>query len=157
MRDTITVGVVGGILGTIGMHITNMILSYLGIVKITSLQITATLFLNWEQANTTFGILIGLINHLFIGAIIGVIIAFVLKYFGKDYYLLKGLGITGLGYLIGMGFIIPLIGAVPQMRNDTLTLTGHIFSYTVFGLIASYFIAKYAKFRVIKNITLKRR
>jgi len=154
MHDTITIGVVGGLIGTIGMHLINLILKYLGIVKITSIQITATLFLNWNQANTIYGTIIGLINHLFIGSIIGVIIAFVFKYFGKDYYLIKGLGITGLGYLVGMGFVIPLIGAVPQIRSDTLTLLGHIISYTVFGIISSYVIAHYSRFgvkRLVRN------
>lgn len=148
MRDTITLGVIGGLIGTLGMHITNMALQFLGIVKITSLQVTAALFLNWSEVNTMYGSIIGWVNHLFIGAVVGIIISFMLKYYGKDYYLLKGLGVTGLGYLVGMGFVIPLIRAVPQMRNDPLTLIGHMVSYTVFGLIASYIIANYSRFRV---------
>ncbi|MBU7007369.1 hypothetical protein [Phosphitispora fastidiosa] len=141
-------GVIGGLLGTVGMHITNMALQFFGIVKITSLQVTAALFLNWSQVNTMYGSIIGWVNHLFIGAVVGIIISLVFKYFGKDYYLLKGLGVTGLGYLVGMGFVIPLIRAVPQMRTDPLTLIGHMISYTVFGLIASYTIANYSRHRI---------
>ncbi len=148
MRDTITLGVIGGLIGTLGMHITNIALQFLGIVKITSLQVTAALFLNWSEVNTMYGSIIGWVNHLFIGAVVGIIISFMLKYYGKDYYLIKGLGVTGLGYLVGMGFVIPLIRAVPQMRTDPLTLIGHMVSYTVFGLIASYIIANYSRFRV---------
>jgi len=148
MRDTITIGTIAGFIGTVGMHATNVILKYLGIVKITTLQMASNLFLNWEQANTLQGAIIGGINHFFIGTIVGVTIAFTLRYFGKDYYLLKGLGITGIGYLIGMGFIAPLINIVPQVRADSLTLLGHIAAFTVYGLVTPTIIAYYSDFTV---------
>ncbi len=118
MRDTITIGAIAGIIGTIGMHITNMFLKSLGLVKITTLQIASSLFLDWDKTNTTYGIIVGYINHFFIGSIVGVTIAFVFKYTGKDYFLIKGLGITGIFYLVSMGFMIPLLKIIPQIRNS---------------------------------------
>lgn len=44
MRDIITIGSIAGVIGTVGMHITNMILKSIGLVKITTLQIASSLF-----------------------------------------------------------------------------------------------------------------
>ncbi len=148
MRDTITIGTIAGFIGTVAMHATNVILKYFGVVKTTTLQMASNLFLNWEQANTLYGTIVGGINHFFIGTLVGVTIAFTLRYFGKDYYLLKGLGITGIGYLIGMGFIAPLINIVPQVRTDPLTLLGHIAAFTVFGIVTPTIIAYYSDFKI---------
>ena len=145
MRDTITIGTIAGLIGTIGMHITNSILKSFGIVKITTLQIASSLFLNWDQIDTIYGQLVGYINHFFIGAIVGVVIAFVYKFTGKDFFLVKGLGITGLSYLAALGFITPLLKSVPQIRNDPSSLFGHIIAYIVFALIASFIIYRYSK------------
>lgn len=119
LRDTMTIGTIGGLVGTLAMHITNYVLMSFGLVKITTLQIASALFMDWEQVNTTYGVIVGAINHFFIGAIAGVIIAIVLKYFGKDYYLLKGLGVLGVMYLFAMGFILPLNDIALQIRSDT--------------------------------------
>ncbi len=147
MRDTMTIGTIGGLIGTLFMHITNYILQSFGMIKITTLQIAAALFMDWEQVNTTYGVIIGTINHFFIGAIAGVIIAIVLRYFGKDYYLLKGLGVLGVMYLAAMGFILPLNDIATQIRSDTGSLLGHIISYTISGIITTIIIYRYSEFK----------
>lgn len=75
----------------------------------------------------------------------GVAIGYIYKLTGKDYYLVKGLGVTGVSYLASMGFIVPLTKSAPQMRNSPSSLVGHIIAYTVFALITSLVIERYLK------------
>lgn len=151
MKDTLTIGTIAGISGTIVMHLSSMLFMSLGLAKITSLQASAAIFLNWSEVNTTVGFIIGAIVHLMIGAAGGVLLAYFIKSSGKDYYWLKGLALAGFMLLVGMGLIESALKIVPQLRNDSITTLAHIISYIIYGLVSSYVIAKYGKFTVIKE------
>ena len=151
MKDTFTIGTIAGILGTIIMHLFSMILTALGLEKISDLQASAAIFLDWSQVNTTVGFIVGAIVHLMIGASGGVLLAYFIKSSGKDYYWLKGLALAGFMLLIGMGLIQGVLEIVPQLKSDSLTTLAHIFNYVIYGLVSSYVIAKYGKFNIIKE------
>lgn len=146
MKDTLTIGAIAGTAGTIVMHLLSLLFESVGLVKINSLQVSAAIFLDWSQVNTPVGFIVGAIVHLMIGSAGGVLLAFFMRYAGKDYYPLKGLGLAGLMLLVGMGLIIPVIGIVPQMKKESLTVLFHIISFMVYGLVVSYIIARYGKF-----------
>lgn len=151
MKDTLTIGTIAGISGTIVMHLLSMVWKSLGIIKITTLQVSAAILLSWSQVNTIYGYLVGIIVHLVIGAAGGVLLAYLLKLSGKDYYWLKGLALAGFMLLIGMGLIVRLLKIAPQMKNDGLTTLMHTLNYVVYGLLSSYIIAKYGKFSISTN------
>ena len=73
-------------------------------------------------------------------------LAYIIKFSGKDYYWLKGLALAGLMSIFGMGFIVRLLEIVPQMKNDSLTTLLHILNFVIYGLLSSYIIAKYARY-----------
>jgi hypothetical protein len=146
MKDTLTIGTIAGIAGTIVLHLTSLLWESLGLVKINSLQISAAIFLDWSQVNTTVGFIVGAIVHLMIGASGGVLLAYFMRYAGKDYYPIKGLALAGFMLLGGMGLIIPIIGIVPQMKKDGLTVLFHTIDFMAYGLVVSYIIARYGKF-----------
>lgn len=151
MRDTLTIGTIAGITGTVSMHILSMIEKLFGIVDLTTLQVSAALFLEWDQINTPAGLFVGVIAHLIVGSAGGVLLAYLIKISGKDYYWLKGLALAGFMLLLGMGFVIRVMDIVPQIRNNSMTALLHIINYSVYGLLASYVIAKYGKFKNIKR------
>lgn len=146
LRDTLTIGTIAGVLGTLVMHLLSMLWKSLGLIKITTLQVSATIFLSWDQVNTPIGYIVGAVSHLMIGAAGGVILAYFIRFSGKDYYWLKGLALAGFMALAGMGFIVRILKIAPQMGNDALTNLLHIISYMIYGLVSSYIIAKYSNF-----------
>lgn len=150
MRDTLTIGSIAGALGTFVMHIFSILFEKLGLIKITTLQISSAIFLDWSQVNTTMGIVVGAIVHFIIGAAGGVLLAYFIRFSGKDYYLVKGLALAGLMLLVGMGLIMPVIRIVPQIKNEVSTVLFHIVTFFAYGLFTSYIIARYGKFP-IKN------
>ena len=146
LRDTLTIGTIAGVLGTLVMHLLSMLWKSLGLVKITTLQVSATIFLSWDQVNTPIGYIVGAASHLMIGAAGGVILAYFIRFSGKDYYWLKGIALAGFMSLAGMGFVVRILKIAPQMGNDSLTTLLHIISYMVYGVVSSYIIAKYSSF-----------
>lgn len=146
MKDTLTIGTIAGIAGTIVLHLLSLVFEAFGLVKINTLQVSAAIFLAWSQVNTTVGFIVGAIVHLMIGATGGVLLAYFMRYSGKDYYPVKGLALAGFMLLGGMGLIIPVIGIVPQMRQDSLTVLFHTITFIAYGLSVSYIIARYADF-----------
>ncbi|ATW26381.1 DUF6789 family protein [Candidatus Formimonas warabiya] len=146
MKDTLTIGTIAGIIGTIVMHLLSMLWKSLGLIKITSLQVAASLFLSWNQVTTPIGYMVGVLSHIMIGAAGGVLLAYFIRFSGKDYYWLKGLALAGFMLLAGMGFVVRILKIAPQMGNDSLTALLHILNYMVYGLVCSYIIARYSKF-----------
>ncbi|PKM79589.1 MAG: hypothetical protein CVU89_17375 [Firmicutes bacterium HGW-Firmicutes-14] len=86
MNDTLTIGTIAGILSTIAMHLLSMLWKSFGLIKITSLQTSAAIFLSWNQVNTTAGYIVGIISHLMIGTAGAVLLAYFIRFSGKDYY-----------------------------------------------------------------------
>ena len=146
MKDTLTISTIAGIISTVVMHLLSMIWKAFGLIKVTSLQTSAAIFLSWNQVNTTTGYIVGVISHLIIGVAGAVLLAYFIKFSGKDYYWLKGLALAGLMSIFGMGFIVRLLEIVPQMKNDSLTTLLHILNFVIYGLLSSYIIAKYARY-----------
>jgi len=79
MRDTLTIGTIAGVLGTVVMHISSMIFEKLGLIKMTTLQVSSAIFLDWSQVNTPMGIVIGAVVHFIIGAGRGVLLLGILR------------------------------------------------------------------------------
>jgi len=143
LKDTLTIGTIAGVLGTLVMHLLSMLWKFLGLIKITTLQVSAAIFLNWGQVNTPIGYIVGGASHLMIGAAGGVILAYFIRFSGRDYFWLKGLALAGFMLLAGMGFVVRILKIAPQMSNDSLTSLLHIISY-MYGVVSSYIIARYS-------------
>ncbi|MBS4022865.1 MAG: hypothetical protein KGZ79_10685 [Dethiobacter sp.] len=78
------------------------------------------------------------------------LLAYFIRFAGKDYYWLKGLALGGFMVLAGMGFVVDLMNLVPEMRESSVTVLFHIITFFVYGLTASYIIAKYGEFEVVR-------
>ncbi len=146
MGDTLTLGTIAGTLGTGAMHILSVLFLKLNLIRITTLQVSSAIFIDWSQVNTPLGIIIGIIVHIIIGAAGGVLLAYFIRFSGKDFYYIKGLALAGFMLLVGMGLIIPVIGIVPQLKQEVATVFFHILYYLVYGLVTSYIIARYGIF-----------
>lgn len=142
MKDTFTIGAVAGIIATIAMHLASMIFEAIGLAKMSSLEISARLLLNPAEMDTIMSWTVGALVHLMLGAAGGVALAYFIRFSGKDYYWLKGLGLGGLMLIVGMGLILSIMG-ITELRGEVGTTLAHIIDFSIYGLITSYIIARY--------------
>jgi hypothetical protein len=115
------------------------------------LEISAAFFLDESQIATTMGTIVGALAFLFTGAAGGVLLAYLIKYSGKDFFWLKGLALGGLMVLGVMGFTIGLLDVAPQMHKDATTMLFHIIESLAYGLVTSYIIYRYGRFRLTES------
>lgn len=148
MKDALTIGAIAGTIGILIIQGISMVLAWLGIIEMTILDVAALLFLNEAQANTAAGMMVGFITHLLTGATGGVILAYIIKFTGDDYYWVKGLALGGIMNLGFMGFAVTLLGIAPEMRTDAVTMLVHIIEQFIFGLISAYIIVKFGRFEI---------
>lgn len=146
-QDTLAIGTLAGIAGTLIMHGFSILWKYLGLAKVTTMQVSGAILVAPDQLNTPVGLIISIIVHLMVGSAGGVLLAYYMKYTGKDLYWLKGLALSGFMLLAGMGFIVHVMQIMPQMHRDTLTVFFHIINYLIYGEVVAFVIARYGELR----------
>jgi hypothetical protein len=92
IRDTITTGSIAGIIATLVFLSVNYIFKLLGYHFTSTWEATAGIFLSNNLVHTPLGYIIGFVGQFVIGASGGISLAYILKFTGYDYYILKGLG-----------------------------------------------------------------
>ncbi|MFA7468527.1 MAG: hypothetical protein WCY82_09710, partial [Desulfotomaculaceae bacterium] len=94
-EDTFVTGAVAGILGTIVLHILSLIWMNLGLIGITTMQVSGEIFLDPGQINTMAGFWVSIFVHFLVGSAGGVLLAYFMKFAGYDFYWIKGLALAG--------------------------------------------------------------
>lgn len=144
-QDTIANGVFSGIIATAITTLLSWIALQSGI-SFTSLWIFAgAIVLNDAALHTPLGILLGMVTHLMLGGIFGVITAFTLRLTGKDYYLIKGIGVGTFFFIGARGIIQVLTNIAPWMRDEIMSTIITLINLLGTGIISSYLIAKRTK------------
>jgi hypothetical protein len=148
IRDTITIGFIAGTLATLVMTTYYWLLRLLGFKFITTWETAAHIFLNGNLLKTPIGILTGFLAQFVLGALFGIIVAYTLRFTGKDYYLLKGVGVGAVIWLGSVGFFMRFLHIALHGRGQPLTNLLTIIDFIVIGIISSTIIARYGKFKV---------
>jgi hypothetical protein len=148
MRDTIAIGSIAGLIATIVMTLFNLLIRLLGFTFITTWETASNIFLNPHLIHTPTGYFIGLLAQFILGAIFGTVVAYTLRLTGKDYYILKGIGVGAVVWLVSIGFFMHLLHIEIQGRNDPLSNIMAILEFNMLGIITPIIIAKYARFKI---------
>jgi hypothetical protein len=148
MRDTITIGTIAGLTGTAIMALFNLFVRLLGFTFITTWETAANIFLNPHIIHTPTGYFVGLLAQFILGSIFGMIVAYTLRFTGKDFYILKGIGVGAVVWLASIGFFMRLLHIEIQGRNEPLSNIMAVIEFNMMGIISSMIIAKYAKFKI---------
>ncbi len=148
MRDTLTIGTIAGIIASAVMACFTLIVRLLGFKFIATWETAAHIFLNWDLIHTPTGYIIGLLGQLILGAFFGVTVAYTLRLTGKDYYILKGIGVGALIWMGSIGFFMKLLHIAIQGRGDPVSNLLAIIQFHIMGVISAIIIKKYAKFGV---------
>ncbi len=150
MRDTITIGSIAGCIASVIMTVIILIVRGLGFQFITTWETAAAIFLNMGLIHTPVGYFIGFLGQFILGASFGVAVAFALRFTGKDYYILKGIGVGAMYWIGTVGFFMHLLHIQLQGRGDPLSNIMAVLEFNVLGIIDSFIIARYGDFRKVK-------
>ena len=134
MKDSITIGLLGGFIGAIFMDISNLLIFKAGKTETLYGYIAGGLFVAPFRTKQRKNFILGEITHLGIGSIWGIPLTYILKKTGKDHHLIKGtfISILSLGSLIGG----QKFGVLKKFRL-TKTFYSAIWNHIVYGLVSA--------------------
>jgi len=146
MRDTITVGTLAGVVAVIVYEIVDwLITGSFGADYTASWEAGAHIYLRVDYIHTPFGYITGITNSLVMSCAIGVLTAIVLRITGKDYYLIKGIGVSLMWRLGTFGILAPIAGVAPHINSEPYSQFIFYINFIIIVVVTSYIIAKYMK------------
>ncbi len=146
MRDTITIGTIGGSVSTVIFLVADWAIdAILGIKYTSSIEGTSSIYLNPDYIHTVAGYILGTVNTFLLGSTVGVLVAITLRIFGKDYYLLKGIGVALMWKMGTFGILAPIANITPNIKNEPQTMLLAMLNFFIMGIISSFIVKKYMK------------
>ncbi|MHB8126465.1 MAG: hypothetical protein ACYDEJ_12660 [Desulfitobacteriaceae bacterium] len=136
IKDTLLLGSMGGLLGTIAMTLSNLILFRLRKTEILYGHIAGSLLMRPFKTNKGSNFILGQLMHFFTGSGVGLLMVTIFKKFGTDHSLFKGsaMGIFSWHALYTIGQRLDIYSARPH-----LTKTGYsaLWNNLLYGLVTS--------------------
>ncbi len=139
IKDSVALGVVGGLLGTVAMVLSNFLIYKAGKTEILYGHIAGSIFMRSLRTKQRKNFILGQIFHLANGCCVGLLMVQVFKRFGTDLALLKGslLGMFTWQALYTVGQKLGIYSAKPH-----LTKTGYsaLWNNFLYGTVTAYSI-----------------
>ncbi|QHA00893.1 hypothetical protein [Dehalobacter restrictus] len=147
-EDTIIIGLLGGLIGTIAMDVSNLLIFKAGKTETLYGHIAGGLFVAPYRTKRRENFILGQLAHLGIGSLWGIPLVYTFKKTGKDHYLIKGavISMLSLGTLIGG----QKVGFLKKFRL-TRTYYSAIWNHLLHGLVSSQTIVMLANPTMIKK------
>jgi hypothetical protein len=143
VQDSVVISVLGGLIGTIPMDISNYLLWKKGKTENLYGHVAGSMLMNKMRTNRTKNFLLGQFWHYASGAGFGFPAYYLLRKTGKDHLLLKGasVGLFTWGLLYNVGMRMGLYRAIPRLTKTKYAALWHNFLY---GVTTVFTIAKIA-------------
>jgi len=144
VKDNITLGTIVGLAGTIPQILISLIAYKMGYAQYFSFQLSAGIILAKPLAGEPLGLLMGGFIWELTGAVLGIIILFLLIKTGTDFWWLKGILIsTFFMYTVIYGFAFD-IGSANVLPEDIGTNLTEMAGNILFGLTGAFLAARWA-------------
>lgn len=136
MKDSIPIGILGGLMGTIAMDLSNILFKKTGLSEKTYADYAGSVLLSpfrlFQRGNFLFGQLL----HFITGSVLGIPMFNILKKTGKDNYLFKGTvyGTFTWGVLYTLG---QRLGVVRSRTYRTRTHITTLIDNLVYGFVST--------------------
>ena len=85
------IGTMAGMIASVIKSCSNLAFYHFGLVKVTYLQMAASVFVSPRQVNTPFSVAIGVAADLILGGMLGMTILLIFRFFGRDLWWYKGI------------------------------------------------------------------
>ncbi|ODA38911.1 hypothetical protein DSBG_4310 [Desulfosporosinus sp. BG] len=143
IKDSILVGIIGGLIGVTCMDISNIILYRNRRTEALYGYLAGSMIMKPAKLKKGKNFLIGQLFHMTVGSVLGVGMIEILKRFGKDHHIIKGvfLSVTTWGFLYNFGQKMGF-----YRMNPRLTQSGYaaIWHHLIYGLATSQAIVTLA-------------
>lgn len=149
LQDTLVIGMLGGLLGTIAMEFTNTLIYKAKKTEVKYPQITGQFFFSPKRVNRKENYILGEMLHFGVGIFFGLPIMVFLKVTGKDHHLMKGLlgGMCTWGVLYAGGQKLKLFKRPIKSKTHYSAL----FNNSIFGLAAAQAMVTLADPRIFAS------
>ena len=140
--DPIICGGFAGILGTIAKEIIDLVDFSIGWSKILYWHLAASVFVLPRDVNKFGALIIGALGDMITGAFFGIVLLYLIKFTGKNYYYLKGLGLGWIVWLTLFGVFVDfhIVRITPTDIGTSLCAFGE---HSVYGLVVAWSIVKF--------------
>jgi hypothetical protein len=140
--DKPLIAVLAGSIAAIIKAIISIIGKYYGYAIWDLIQISSAI-LTHNQVKGFGGFILGWIVTLVMGSLIGVVIYYSLYFLGRDYIILKSIGISIVFWFIDILTAIPL-GIPKQVHTSYMHFLVYLLSAIIFGIVYGYILNKIA-------------
>ncbi|MHB8126426.1 MAG: hypothetical protein ACYDEJ_12465 [Desulfitobacteriaceae bacterium] len=149
MQDSVITGLLGGLIGTVVMDISNFLIFKIGKTEALYGHVSGQMFVSPFRTNQRKNFILGQILHLSMGSFFGIPLFYLLKKTGKDYYAIKGL--VASGFMWGIFYAgSQKIGLFKKPRF-TKTHYSAIWNNLIYGITSAYAIVSLADPITIKH------
>ncbi|AFM40356.1 hypothetical protein Desaci_1330 [Desulfosporosinus acidiphilus SJ4] len=152
LQDSISIGLLSGLIGTIFMDSSNLLIFKAGKSETLYGYIAGALFVPPYRTKQKKNFILGELAHFGIGSIWGIPLFYILKKTGKDHHLVKGIFIS----MLSLGTLIGGIkfGILKKFRF-TKTYYSALWNHLVYGLVSSQVMVLLADPLVFNNSNFK--
>lgn len=140
MKDRLTPGAIAGIIGAIIQIIYGRTVVWSGLSSYAFTDFGEILILGTDRKGL-LPFFIGSITHIVLGAMMGIVLSYVIKYTSSRFYLFKGIGVGLAIYVFafasGVYFKMPIISKAPISFALTVLIGS-----ALYGLVTAYALKK---------------
>lgn len=142
IKDSVTVGLAGGVTGTVAMDVVNVLMKMLGISEALYGHLAGSMLVStWRTRTSRKTFALGQIFHMATGSLLGLPLVWLFKKTGKDHHLLKGAatGFFSWGILHDIGIRVGIFRLKPRTVNSyySALLQNMVFGMTTAQTIVS--------------------
>lgn len=143
-KEHLLLWVIAGIIGVIIRDIYSFLAKQVGFATFYIWLVGADIFLDGPEIHTFFGNILGFLNDLVIGAILGVMIGLIFEWRGSKYYYLKGIGIGLMAWIFFFGILLHSLPHIETEPKNALSGISAFIGHAIFGVITAWIIKKYS-------------
>lgn len=138
MRDTIILGLLGGLIGNITKDISNYLIYRAGKTEMLYGHYAASMISEPEEVHEKKHFALGQLVDTVVGAAMGIPLAYVFRRTGRDYHLIKGAGLGLLlwGLLYSVGPNLGILSIKPRATKTHFSALWNNFLYGVTTALA---------------------
>ena len=144
--DGVLIGTMAGMIASVIKSISNLAFYHFGLVKITYLQMAASVFVSPHEVNVPFGVTIGVAADLIFGGALGLTILIIFRVFGRDLWWYKGIVAGNVIWIFASGLAVNTFARLVPL--DPLFRLISLLEHQVYGLSAAFLIWRWTKPKV---------
>ncbi|WP_148271278.1 hypothetical protein [Desulfosporosinus acidiphilus] len=143
IKDSMVVGLLGGLIGALSMDLSNFILWRNNKTEGLYGHLAGSMIMRPGKLKQGKNFIVGEILHVTVGSVIGLILTAVFRVFGKDHYFIKGgfLATVTWGFLYNFGQKMNFYRLKPHLTKSSYASILH---HLIYGLVTSKVIVFFA-------------